>query len=130
MDWTWICWKQQEQSSKLEKTSNNIQTSPKSIITTPWWIQWSNQGNWGPRLLSPTFVDPSFKFVINFNSLNIHSVFKITPYIHKIKEAPNLSATNGRCMKPKLEGSYSMVTLFNGTIVGNTIELLIVLQYH
>jgi hypothetical protein len=33
-------------------------------------------------------------------------------------------------MKPKLEGSYSMVTLFNGTIVGNTIELLIVLQYH
>jgi hypothetical protein len=82
---------------------------------------------WGPRLLSPTFVGPRFKFIINFNSLNIHSVYKITPYIHKKKEAPNLSATNGRCMKPKLKGSCSMATLFNGTTFGNTIELLIVL---
>ncbi len=38
---------------------------------------------------------------MNFNSLNIHSVSKITLYVHEKKEA-DLSATNDRGMKPKI----------------------------
>jgi hypothetical protein len=55
-------------------------------------------------------VAPHKKLVINFNSLNIHSVSKITPYIHTKKEAPDLRATDGRVMKPKILGSSSMAT--------------------
>jgi hypothetical protein len=78
------------------------------------------------------YLQPLLVHTSNSSSILIvsTSVFKITPYIHKIKEAPNLNATNGRCMIPKLKGSYFMATLFNGTTFGNTIEILIVLQYH
>jgi hypothetical protein len=33
-------------------------------------------------------------------SLNIHLISEITPYVHKTKEAIDLSATNGKGMKP------------------------------
>jgi hypothetical protein len=49
-------------------------------------------------------VGTHLKLIINFNSLDIHLVSKITPYIHKMKDAPELSATNGRSMKPKTPG--------------------------
>jgi hypothetical protein len=48
--------------------------------------------------------------ILIVSSLNIHSVFKITPYIHKTKETPDLSATNGKAMKPKLQGGHPMAT--------------------
>ncbi len=44
-------------------------------------MQWSIQGDRGPKLLPPTFVGPHLKLVIN-----IYWVSKIHPYIHKKKK--------------------------------------------
>ncbi len=46
-------------------------------------------------------IGPRLKLVMNFNSLNIHSVSKITLYVHERKEA-DLNATDDRGMKPKI----------------------------
>jgi hypothetical protein len=63
------------------------------------------------NLIPPTFVGPHLKLVIiNLISLDIHSVSKITLSIHNKKEAPDLSATDGRGMKPKIQGCGFMAT--------------------
>lgn len=66
-------------------------------------------------------VGPHLKLIINFNSLDIHSVSKITPYIHKMKEAPELSATDGRSMKPKTPERLLHGHLFSDTTSDNTV---------
>jgi hypothetical protein len=40
------------------------------------------------------------KLVIKLISLNIHLISETIPYVHKTKEAMDLSATNGNDMKP------------------------------
>ncbi len=44
--------------------------------------------------LEPHSIGPYLKLVMNFNSRNIHSVSKITLYVHEKKEAADLSATD------------------------------------
>jgi hypothetical protein len=53
---------------------------------------------------------PHLKLIIDLNSLNIHSVSKITQYVQKKKEALRLSATDSGGMKPKILGGSSMAT--------------------
>jgi hypothetical protein len=65
------------------------------LSTTTCWI-------WATML-------PHLKLVISFNSLNIHSISKIVLHTHK-KEAPNQSATDGKCIKPNILGTSSMAT--------------------
>ncbi len=63
-----------------------------------------------PKTNTSNLCWSTLKTGINFNSLKIHSVSKITPSIHKNKEAPDLSATDGRGVKPNILGGKSMAT--------------------
>jgi hypothetical protein len=64
----------------------------------------------GPRLIPPTFVGPHLKLIINFIVSTFTQFSKITPSLHKKKEAADLSATDGRGMKPNILGGGSMAT--------------------
>jgi hypothetical protein len=69
-----------------KKTSDNIQTSPKSIITTLSSGYNDQFKETKGKTKPPNFVGPQLKPIINFHSLNIYSVFKITLNIHKAKQ--------------------------------------------
>ncbi len=66
----------------------------------------------GPRLIPPTLIGPHLKLVINFIVSMFTWFSKITPSLHKKKEAADLSATDGRGMKPNILGGGSMATFF------------------
>jgi hypothetical protein len=56
----------------------------------------------GPKLIPPTFVGPHLKLIINFIVSTFTQFSKITPSLHKKKEAADLNATDGRGMKPNI----------------------------
>jgi hypothetical protein len=82
----------------------------------------------GTRVVPPALVDPNSKLVINFISLNIHPVSKINLDIHK-KKRYETKTTNGRGMKPKLQGGGSMA-IFSAVPHLITVLNLTMLQYH
>jgi hypothetical protein len=55
-----------------------------------------NSKRWRPETNTSNLCWSTHKTGINFNSLKIQSVSKVTPSIHKNKEALDLSATDGR----------------------------------
>jgi hypothetical protein len=55
------------------------------------------------------------KFLHKWN-LSKWNLQKITLVIHKKKDTPDLNATVGRGMKPKIQGGGSMATISNITV--------------
>jgi hypothetical protein len=68
---------------------------------------------------------PSVEQLSSILIVSIHSFSKITPYIHKAKEAPDLSATYGLRHETKTQTPSGPLHghLFSGTTSDNVVEL-------
>ncbi len=98
----------ERKKNSTKKTSDNIQTSAKKHHYNLLVDTMINSKRLRPKTNTS---NPCWStLVINFNSLKVHPISKITLSIHKKKEAVDPSAADGRGMKPKILGGGSMAT--------------------